>query len=133
MDHPGENHGRFEFSNQPKNGVQAKSDSTDADVMYGDSTGEGFFVGFGIRDQAQMKFVLLLGEVSREICDDFLRTAATKMRDQQEILGRCVIGLFAKIEVIERHLDREVTCLTRPNDAKWYSFGRCSQIKSAQR
>ena len=31
-----------------------------------------------------MKFVLLLGEVSREICEDFLRTAATKMRDQQE-------------------------------------------------
>jgi hypothetical protein len=52
MDHPGENHGRFEFSNQPKSGVQAKSDSTDADVMYGDSTGERFFVGVGIRDQA---------------------------------------------------------------------------------
>ncbi len=84
--HSRKNDRRFQRSNQPENAICAKSDSTGADAMDRDIVGKRFVAGVGICDQAKVKFVLRLREVSREIFGHFLRTTAAQMRDQQENL-----------------------------------------------
>jgi hypothetical protein len=80
----GEDEIGFEAANETEQGKRGGADSGRAESVHLQAWGQRDRAGFGLCDESEMEFVLVLGERSSQKFDDAFRAAAAEMRNEQQ-------------------------------------------------